>query len=339
MGKYSIKKFDTEADYKSALDNMNYPHVAKVSSPYKLHYNKEFEFTPIILYSDKTTGETLDSTKTPIAIQVAPASHFSDGKARYMSLVNMSIKTPDTGTNATGNDYSTNTGAGIMWGYTGLINKFYTKVPGLDLTSYASGKYKIATDLLNYGYLPSDKFKSSKLYPDSYRYSFNKNSNNLTPSPFLVDGKSNPDFIASDTNAFSDINGKTNSTAIIAKQTVAWTGEISNTYAEGNYPAAATCNRFHTTGTAAGDWYLPSIGELIYAGINISAINNILGQISSAVKIGDEDTYSTLGSWLWSSTEYDEGSSWGLNSSDCGASYGGRFDSGDYARVRAFLAL
>lgn len=33
----------------------------------------------------------------------------------------------------------------------------------------------------------------------------------------------------------------------------------------GNFPAAMTCYRYYTTGTAQGDWYLPAVGELIYA--------------------------------------------------------------------------
>ena len=38
------------------------------------------------LFSDGTTGPDLVEGKTPVGICVAPASHFVDGKARFMSL-------------------------------------------------------------------------------------------------------------------------------------------------------------------------------------------------------------------------------------------------------------
>lgn len=99
-------------------------------------------------------------------------------------------------------------------------------------------------------------------------------------SPYDVDGVSkNPDwFVEGGVGDYMD--GKENTAVIISHvnteaNTVsdAWLTDesIQNTYEiivggdGGNFPAAMACYRYYTTGTTQGDWYLPAVGELMYA--------------------------------------------------------------------------
>lgn len=88
------------------------------------------------LYSDITCSSSYDSSKTPIAICVGLPSSFADGKARYMSLVNMSATDPEHGTTTIGNDLANNPGAGLCWGYNQLT------IPGIT-------DYDNSTEVLN----------------------------------------------------------------------------------------------------------------------------------------------------------------------------------------------
>ena len=47
------------------------------------------------------------------------------------------------------------------------------------------------------------------------------------------------------------------------------------------YPAATSCQRYHTAGTKAGDWYLPSASDLVCLMARISEINNSIIAVSS----------------------------------------------------------
>jgi len=47
------------------------------------------------------------------------------------------------------------------------------------------------------------------------------------------------------------------------------------------YPAATSCQRYHTAGTKVGDWYLPSASDLVCLMARISEINNSIIAVSS----------------------------------------------------------
>ena len=95
----------------------------------------------------------------------------------------------------------------------------------------------------------------------------------------------------STSTAQTDMNGKSNTLAIIAGDS----GAV----------AAKYCNSYKTTGTSAGDWYLPAAGELYsYVYGNYSTINA---------------TMTTLGwlwgnFYLWSSSENDSFYAWDVYS-------------------------
>lgn len=91
--------------------------------------------------------------------------------------------------------------------------------------------------------------------------------------------------------AIADWNGKNNTKAII-------------NYCKANSkscPAAEYANGFTTSGTAAGDWYLPALGELnaIYNGK--AAINATMAKIGGTA---------LTESYYWSSSEYGSNHAW-----------------------------
>ena len=102
------------------------------------------------------------------------------------------------------------------------------------------------------------------------------------------------DNITSSTLAITDLDGKKNTSTILA-------------YCKANgknCPAFKYVNSYKTEGTKAGDWYLPSMGELYAIYGNMGVLNVALGKIA-ATRL---DT-----SYYWSSSEYSNYLAWGLN--------------------------
>ena len=99
-----------------------------------------------------------------------------------------------------------------------------------------------------------------------------------------------------DTYALQDYEGKNNTKAIIEY------GEAN----DATYPAAIYANSYATEGTKAGDWYLPSLGELnkIYAQKDF--VNYGLSVVGE-MNLGEN--------YHWSSTEYNYASVWILTMS------------------------
>ena len=93
--------------------------------------------------------------------------------------------------------------------------------------------------------------------------------------------------------AQGDYNGKSNTSMIIAH------GD-SNGY---ETKAADYAYNYSTTGTNKGDWYLPAGGELQLMYNNKTTLNNSLSKVGGQL----------ANSELWSSSEYDDGTVWGLN--------------------------
>lgn len=100
--------------------------------------------------------------------------------------------------------------------------------------------------------------------------------------------------------AFSDFNGRQNTTNIIAASS---DSAVTNT---ASY-AAGFCNLYSRTnvngkGLTAGRWWLPSIGELLMIYANMSKINYCLSLISGATPLKRD--------WYWSSSEHNAASAW-----------------------------
>ena len=81
-------------------------------------------------------------------------------------------------------------------------------------------------------------------------------------------------------------SGKSNTAAILAY------GEANNI----KYPAAEFCNKYSTSGTNAGDWFLPSMEEFESLAANYIVVNEKLMTIAGKTTISEKSSY-------WSSSE------------------------------------
>ena len=103
------------------------------------------------------------------------------------------------------------------------------------------------------------------------------------------------DNITDSTLAITDLDGKKNTSTVLA-------------YCKANgksCPAFEYVNSYKTEGTKAGDWYLPSMGELYAISGNKGVLNVALGKIM-ATKLG--------ANYYWSSSEHSDRIAWRLDS-------------------------
>lgn len=260
----------------------------EVTATYEKEVDPRKEIVGAVLCSDGSIvipdiaddGYTVNSVdvgdKTPIGVLVIPASHMDDGKARWMSLDFMNVDNPDTGSQSQLTMY---------WGGNGVD---LSTLPNLDTCILLSGATNSLSRLGSKTQYNPSTFTVQK--EDGLWY---YNDANSGPAPFTSDGGINSAYRQLATGNFDGIG---NTDKIIATVTVAWqSGAISNTFDAGNYPAVCCCRRYHTTGTNAGDWYLPAIGELGYIIYNNQLIGNVLTKIN---KITNSN-----GMYLLSSTE------------------------------------
>ena len=120
--------------------------------------------------------------------------------------------------------------------------------------------------------------------------------------------------------AKQDFNGKANTAAMKAYNS-------NNSWL--NYPAAKYAYEYKTTGTNAGDWYLPAFGELYTVYSNKDYMNYALSLV------GKKDIPTDY--YHWSSSEYSEYIAWDLMFSDGSVNDYNKYDSYDYVRpVLAF---
>ena len=124
--------------------------------------------------------------------------------------------------------------------------------------------------------------------------------------------------IIDQSKARQDFNGKANTAAIKAHNS-----SLSN------YPAAKYAYEYKTTGTNAGEWYLPALGELNTVYSNNDYMNYALSLV------GKKDIRSD--NYYKSSSEYSNDSAWSLRFSDGAAFILGK--SGNHHSVRPVLAF
>ena len=285
--------FETKAAHDAVYNGEGYnePWVGYITADTTVTYNKfiDYKNTPGSIIYAKSNGTLKATSKekwnsslgTPIAVVVIPASHMPDGKCRGASLCNMSYVTPQTGT------LDKDNGTALLWGTQGLdVTQLtnYTSVQGLSKLEY-------------FGYFPSD------IYNDGYY----RDSTPKLVSPYASDGSQNPAYLTAG-QALADMDGKANTEVLVNMSA------IKDTYTSGafeniamNYPAAFACHLFSTIGTEQGDWYLPSMGELVYIWVRGKAINESFAAIgnSGAVQVNQDI--------LSSSTEYSGVYPWSVN--------------------------
>ena len=136
------------------------------------------------------------------------------------------------------------------------------------------------------------------------------------PDYFDVPGVDN---ITDSTLAITDLDGKKNTSTVLA-------------YCKANgksCPAFEYVNSYKTEGTKAGDWYLPSMGELYAIYGNMGVLNVALGKIAA--------TRFTI-NWYWSSSEDSNRLAWYLKFRD-GNVYNSNKNSDYSFSVRPVLAF
>ena len=310
MGKF-ITKFENHASYEEARQNLILPNVSLCVAENEVHYNPKKAKLLDYLFNDGTFGADIVDGKTPVGICVAPASHFADGKSRFMSLKEMTTSSTEGITSHEGIVWNTtNTDAGLT--------KFAT-VAVVDGEGVVKG-------VNGYGFIPAKRAAWSgntaitARTPVSGVYYGQGDPNNPSAYPFLEDGSLNPNYAATTLsgstiiNSLSDVNGEANTTYLVG---------LGNTY-----KAANACHSF-TPGTHNGEWYLPAMGELGYTIASFDDINAKIAAAGNGVQLVGSAAY-------WSSTEYSEYRACYLAMDD-GLVNGLNKDSSVY--VRAFLAL
>ena len=175
----------------------------------------------------------------------------------------------------------------LMWD--NVNSKLVTTYGGAwDTTTYPISQYEpIAINIY-----PASQASDGKSRYMSLKWASNTSDTGSTANVSLVWGN-NGDITSRDQTA---LNGRENTDKALALAD----GTTANTQAA--FAAFAAVNRFRTNGTSAGDWYLPSKGELSfyqydtnYADINakIQAIKNVSSSIVSQVNTD-----------MWCSTDY-----------------------------------
>jgi hypothetical protein len=265
------------------------------------------------LFTDGTFGSEIGD-KVPVGICVAPASHFADGKARFMSLKEMSASDTAGTTEHTSLGWGTaNTDAGLTK---------YSSVAVVDSEGALKGVNQ------NYGFIPSKRAEWSSASQPAARpvegvyYAGNMDPNNPSPYPFLADGSLNPDYSATEfdgspiVNMLSDVNGAANTTTLVGLGS--------------DYVAANACHNF-APGVHDGEWYLPAIGELGYM---IALYDDINAKITAAGE--GNGVVVAPSNFYWSSTGVSESGACNLRMNN---GYVGNLDKTGTPYVRAFLAL
>lgn len=210
------------------------------------------------LFTDGSIGKTIGN-KTPVAICVAPAAHFADGKARFMSLKSMSTET-------TSGDLLQTL---MTWG------KYGQQVNGL--VNYGRNTVSINSDgtyksIANGAYLPRtrvrDEYGFGKEWNGWY-YMYGPPGYPAAPPPFLNDNITKNPVYSTEGQTLYDVDGSGNTDILV-------------TYTDATYKACKAARNF-APGIYDGEWYLPAAGELGYVICQNKAIDNAIDAANAIV--------------------------------------------------------
>lgn len=355
-----LRSFETKTDYNVAKANGEIlkPSVTFVEN--KLYYeslpvtvagdiavyDKVDEKFRFLSYSSYVESYHQDGTLIPIGVVVVPSTHTPDNTSRVMSLVNMSCNSPSTGSIEDKSAAPSN--LSMFWGGNGidLGLKNLEQVVTVDGNLSATDPNDRGVSYSSWTRLPgTDPAWTAIGNTIDIGTRWSTASDTHGPSPYLSDGSRSKVYLKKENNCLWDFDGKGNTDVIMAAQTADWSGTITNNHSEGNYPPACCCRRFSTTGTNAGDWYLPAIGELAYLPVRLKEINLTLMALEkyvTAIHVGgansqwDGDTY---GTWCWSSSERDSTNTWYVDTHGGNINIYYKYNTNFRSRVRAFIAL
>ena len=307
--------FNTRLEEKEWVDEngLTDPYISYVKETSKLSYRYQ---EPVrvgqYLHKDGKINDTLGTDI--VGICVIPEFMLPDGKARFMSMVNMSSSI-NTGTKKDEH---------LQWcpQYDQLnLENQYNRVP---LDGELTGSI---TSQDGWGYLPTDRtdvpdrFTVDNSFDLGTKYYSNSNK---IHSPYNVNGELSNPYIATKTSSGTTINtplchfdGAENTRVLVESS---W-----------ETPAANACSNF-APGFKDGEWFLPSIGELGFIMPRFEYINS---RIKDAAEVGAFAVALSLNHYYWSSSEYSTNGAWYLGTFDGDVYYDIKND--NYL-VRAFLA-
>ena len=285
--------------------------------------------------SEYNTSTYPNNNYIPIGTVAIPASHdvYGNGECGVVSLVHMSYYNPDNGAivySSYEDNYNSVLANGCLMYYGGdeniLSYKKYKPIiagngplDGVTINKKKVDSNEIIGAATNGVRLPSSAFKNLYHVPRS-GYGLDTSAGYtadlyesgtvfFAPSPYLEDGTRNPSYYTNDTskypglsaNCLSDFDGYENTQAILKYATgqTDWkkANEINLSSANGYYPAACCCWRYHTSGTTQGEWYLPSAGEMGYVLARYDIISSNMNKLKRNVIM--EELY-------WTSTQKSE---------------------------------
>lgn len=205
------------------------------------------------------------------------------------------------------------------------IGDYYTKTGGLIRFSELTDDDKDNLAGIYVGDHPETGDKL--LIPANAGFAYNSTQGRLKwcddyPIPTNIQNSINPsDVTTNSTEARTKFNGKSQTDKILAA--AAANSKPATYFGEANF-----CKSF-APGFKNGEWYLPSVGELLLINKSYSTILQSVTKVFSAI--------TSLEYWYWSSNQFSAHDSWDVNLGSGNVGNGSVYHSGDY--VVPFLAI
>lgn len=233
----------------------------------------------------------------PIGIVVIPTEHdvYGDGTCGVLSLLWLSYTKPDTGIynheilalGQSGSDIGLKYYNDIA--HCGSINNEpWLGVVGIKAIDYATNSG--SSVVIPYKHSEQQKWKQCPTDLETYYGKITNSNGVFCPSPYLEDGTKNHvygqiDFQSNSTNILADFDGKGATKRFLDAATAQpdWKTDavLENESGAGYSPAACSAWRYHTEGTNQGDWYIPSLAELIYISPRFDDIVETIGVLQN----------------------------------------------------------
>lgn len=250
---------------------------------------------------------------TPIGIVIIPSHHdvYGTGESGILGLNYLDNENPDNGNNSNKSMYFAND-----WGYNNYRNRIVScgTIKSGSFTSltktgtslrYVDDYVLTPMDIKDETYTIKNPYDNKTFYP-------NNSTSYIMLSPYNNDGSFNEDFSTKqfdtsfDYNLLQFFDGKETSNNIIDQESYQedWktADVITDSKVSGHYPLLCCAWRYHTRGTKQGDWFIPSLSEVIYLAVRRNLISKTFERLN---KVFDTDYlgYAEFVNWC-TSTSY-----------------------------------
>ena len=309
-----LRLFKTDADYQSFIggDGTDYiePHIALLRGSKTCHYKKYIPPPPPpisvgdVAYWDGSSVKTTPlsswntSLGTPVGVVMIGEGFAPDGRARIISLTNMTYN---------GDEY-------IYWDSEGGMDTD-SPAPNFEYVPTTDNAGSTTIGYSGYGYLPSDSdsFNGDVSYVDKKTKYYYDDNDSYIPSPYLGDAP-NPAYYQAieGGNTLSDFNGLSNTKALV---------DVGD-----NYHAAHACWNYKDAANSNLQWYLPAMGELGYLMPRFKQINESVQAVGGTPV--EEDFFWSSSEYFWDDCGLPEYCAWLLSTIDGYVDY--YYDFGNY---------